>query len=203
MKSNIVCYFVPDPLSIKKQEKYAAMCRGSDVLELGAVNDRFATLCDAAGVKSVTSIDMYPLSKRVIKYDILKYFKDTKKKFDVVYARHLLEHFTPENVVSIIKGAYKVLRPKGRFIIVIPNMNNIAIATTEFWREFEHKRPYTSSGMAQNLTSCGFKVTAVEQDKDSWDMAWYKQAVRKLRSLIVGIPYESPDVYIIGEKEKD
>jgi SAM-dependent methyltransferase len=191
---------VPDPDSSRKQRKYAAMCKGRDVLELGGVLGRFIDLCGEAGVKSVTSIDRMPSDKRIIKADILKYLSSTKKKFDAVYARHMLEHFPPESVMAIVKNSFRVLRPAGIFIIVVPNMNNLAIATSEFWREFEHVRPYTAKGICQNLERAGFKIKKVSPDEDSWDSNPLKKLVRLLRSVIVGIPYEAPDVYIIAEK---
>jgi cyclopropane fatty-acyl-phospholipid synthase-like methyltransferase len=191
---------VPDPDSEKKQRKYAAMCRGRAVLELGGVKGSFIDLCVEAGAKSVTSIDRMPLDKRVQKADIIKFLKTTKKKFDAVYARHLLEHFSQENVVLMMKNAYRCLNRDGIFIIVGPNMNNIAMATNEFWREFEHVRPYTVVGLCQNLERAGFKIIAAKPDEDSWDSNPLKKIVRAIRSLIVGIPYEAPDMYIIAEK---
>jgi SAM-dependent methyltransferase len=191
---------VPDPDSGKKQRKYAAMCKGRDVLELGGVTGRFIGLCNEAGAKSVTSIDWDPQDKRVIKADILKYLKSTKKKFDAVYARHMLEHFPPESVVLIMKNVYKCLKPGGIFIIVVPNLNNLAVATNEFWREFEHVRPYSAKGISQNLERAGFKINRISPDEDSWDSNPFKKLVRAIRSLIVGIPYEAPDVYLVAEK---
>lgn len=192
---------VEDKNSVKKQKKYAALCSGRDVLELGGVAGVFVDMCLKAGAKSVVSIDRYPLGPKVIKYDILKYFKDTKKKFDIIYARHMIEHFAPMDVIYIMKQAYKCLRPGGRFVIVIPNLNNIAISTYEFWREFEHIRPYTMLGVTQNLEQAGFKIEKVSQDYDSWDNSWHKNLVRALRSVIVGIPYQTPDIYCVAVKK--
>ena len=191
----------PDKNSTKKQAKYAALCGEKDVLELGGVAGVFVDMCLEAGAKSVVSIDRYPLGPKVIKYDILKYLNDTKKKFDIVYARHMIEHFQPSDVIYMMKQTYKILRKGGMFVIVIPNLNNIAVATNEFWREFEHVRPYSSTGVRQNLEQAGFAVEKVSQDYDSWDNSWYKNMIRSIRSLIVGIPYETPDVYLIAVKK--
>lgn len=201
-KENTGLYIaIPDENSDKKQRKYAAMCRGSDVLELGGVRGRFIDLCEEAGAKSVVSIDIMPKDKRVIKADIIKYLASTKKKFDAIYARHLLEHFSPQTVISIMKNAYRCLRPGGIFIIVVPNLNNLAVAMNEFWREFEHVRPYSSVGLKQNLELAGFKTVQITPDEDSWDSNPLKKIVRAARSLIVGIPYEAPDVYLVAEKQ--
>jgi predicted TPR repeat methyltransferase len=179
---------------------YALLGKDKDVLDLGAVTGVFGDLCMQYGAKSVVSIDRLPKGPKVIKYDILKYFKDTKKQFDIVYARHLLEHFESMDVIDIMKGAQKRLRKDGMFVIVLPNLNNIAVATTEFWREFEHVRPYSMLGVQQNLERLGFEVVKVSQDYDSWDNSWYKNVVRSIRSVIVGIPYEAPDKYLIAVK---
>ena len=185
----------------KKLEKYVALCKGKDVLELGGVAGLFTDCCIEAGAKSIVSIDRYPLSPRVTKYDIMDYYRETKKKFDIVYARHMLEHFTPMDVIHIMKETYKVLRKDGMFVIVVPNLNNIQVATNEFWREFEHVRPYSVTGIRQNLEKLKFEVVKVSQDHESWDNAWYKNIVRAVRSAIVGIPYEAPDVYLIAVKK--
>lgn len=177
------------------------MCRDKDVLDLGGTSGLFVDACSEAGARSVTSIDRCPQSPKVIKYDVLKYFRDTKKKFDVVYARHMLEHFSAAGVVTMMKGAARCLRKGGIFVIVIPNMNNLAVAMGEFWREFEHVRPYTATGVRQNLELLGFVVRRISPDKDSWDNKWFKNIVRRLRSAVVGIPYEAPDIYIIAEKK--
>lgn len=192
---------IEDKNSIKKQLKYAALCSGKDVLELGGVAGVFVDMCLKAGARSVVSIDRYPLGPKVIKYDILKYYKDTKKKFDIVYARHMLEHFSTMDVLYIMKQTFKILRPGGKFVIVVPNMNNIAMATNEFWREFEHVRPYPMIGITQNLEQIGFEITKMSPDLDSWDNAWYKNVVRAIRSVIVGIPYQAPDIYVIATKK--
>ncbi|MEI7640815.1 MAG: class I SAM-dependent methyltransferase [bacterium] len=192
---------VEDKNSIKKQSKYALLCKGKAVLELGGVEGVFVEMCLKAGAKSVVSIDRYPLGPKVIKYDVLKYFKDTKKKFDIVYARHMIEHFSPIDVLYIMKQTYKCLNKDGMFVIVIPNLNNIAIATNEFWREFEHVRPYSILGVQQNLEQLGFEVVKVSPDYDSWDNSWYKNIVRAIRSLIVGLPYQAPDIYLIAVKK--
>ena len=201
--SEVNCYLVEDSLSEFKQIKYARQCLNKDVLELGAGKDTFRNMClEKYGAKSVVSIDRYPHaeSKNVIKADLIPYLKSTKKKFDVVYARHILEHFYEDDAVEIIKGAYRVLRSGGQFLIIVLNMKNIAVAMCDFWREFEHKRPYMIHGISINLRQHGFEVAEAGQAVDTWDMAWYKQVIRKMREIIVGIPYEAPDVYIRAVK---
>lgn len=192
---------IEDPASLKKQEKYAKMCAARDVLELGGVDGAFIDLAISAGAKSVVSIDREPTDKRVIKAEIVKFMRSTKMKFDAIYARHMLEHFKPSDVLLIMKNALRILRPGGIFIIVLPNMNNLYIAACEFWREFEHVRPYSDLGIRQNLENIGFEIIKREPDKDSWDSNPIKVFVRFIRSLIIGMPCEAPDVCVVAHKK--
>ena len=54
--------------------------------------------------------------------------------------------------------------------------------------------------MKQALEREGFIDVKIKQDEDSWDNSLPKRIIRKIRSIIVGIPYESPDVYITATK---
>ncbi|GEM_PF-1809316 len=192
---------VADKNAMKKQLKYAKLCEGKEVLEIAGGNGEFLELCIKMGAKKIISIDIAPGHPKVKKYDIIKYIKKTKNKFDVIYARHILEHFSPQNVEIIMKQAYKILRKNGLFIIIVPNLKNLNVTTNDFWLEFEHIRPYNDVGLKRNLEWAGFKIVKSGQDKDSWDSSWYKELIRKIRRLIVGFPYEAPDYFIIAKKE--
>jgi len=192
---------IEDPASLKKQEKYAKMCSGRDVLELGGVRGAFIDLAMSHGAKSVVSIDREPADRRVIKADIVKFIRTTKKRFDAIYARHMLEHFKPSDVLLIMKNAMRILRPDGIFIIVLPNLNNLYIAACEFWREFEHVRPYSDLGIRQNLENIGFEIIKREPDKDSWDSNPVKNFARFIRGIIIGMPCEAPDVCVVARKK--
>lgn len=194
---------VPDKDVTKKLLKYARICKSKDVLELGGGKGEFLELCEKIGAKKIVSIDLEPGHPKVKKYEIIKYLKKTKEKFDVIFARHILEHFTPQNVLLIMKHAFRILRKNGLFIIIVPNLKNLDVATNDFWREFEHIRPYNDVGLKRNLEWIGFKIIKSGQDKDSWDSSWYKEIIRKIRKLIVGFPYEAPDYFIVAEKNID
>lgn len=191
---------VADKNAMKKQLKYAKLCKGKEVLELAGGNGEFLELCIKMGAKKIISIDIAPGHPKVKKCDIIKYIRKTRSKFDIIFARHILEHFPPSKVEFIMKQVYRILRKNGLFIIVVPNLKNLDVATNDFWREFEHIRPYNDIGLKRNLEWTGFKIVKSGQDKDSWDSSWYKELIRKVRSLIVGFPYEAPDYFIIAEK---
>lgn len=192
----------PDKFSVKKQKKFSEMTKNKEVLELGGGAGEFVSLCKPVA-KSIISIDRNPKGEGVIKWDIIKFLKKNRKKFDVIYARHIIEHFEPEDVMLIFKNCYKSLNTQGILILIFPNLKNINVSTYDFWNDMTHKRPYTTSVLIEQIEKTGFTIINNGADNDSWDNSLLKNTVRWLRSLITGIPYEAPDCYIIAQKGND
>ena len=190
---------VIDKNSSKIQTKYSRMAFGKNVLELGGGNGEFVSLCEDK-VASILSIDSQPTSEKVRKSDIISFLKKNKKKFNFIYARHVVEHFHPKKLEEILKLVYKAMTAGGEFVMILPNMKNPNVATYYFWGDFEHARPYSDIGLIYKLEGIGFKIVKQGPDKDSWDNAWYKNIVRKIRSIITGLPSEAPDLCIISRK---
>lgn len=188
-----------DKFSAKKQKKFADMTKGKEVLELGGGRGEFVSLCKPIA-KSIISIDLEPKGEGIIKEDVLKFLKKNKKKFDIIYARHIIEHFMPEDVILIFEYCFKYLNTEGILILVFPNLRNINVSAYEFWNDLSHKRPYTSSALIEQLEKIGFKIVNKEADNDSWDNSLLKKVVRWVRSMITGIAFEAPDYYIIAKK---
>ncbi len=188
-----------DKYSIKKQKRFAEMTEGKEVLELGGGSGEFVSLCKNIA-KNIISIDRDPKSKDVTKGDILKFLKINKKKFDMIYARHIIEHFEPRKVIYIFKKSYIHLKANGLFVLIFPNLKNVNVATFNFWNDWDHKRPYTASVLKEQLEKIGFEIIKSEPDNNSWDNFILKTTIRKLRALITGLPYEPPDYFIIAKK---
>ncbi len=192
-------FMMPDKFSLKKQKKFAILTKDKEVLELGGSAGEFVSLCKPLA-KNIISIDIQPFSPDVKKADIISFLKKNKKKFGVIYARHIIEHFEHEDVLFIFQKSFKILHREGLLILVFPNTKNINVATYDFWVEFEHKRPYSDIGIIFQLEKIGFKIIKKGPDNDSWDNSLYKKILRKIRHLITGIDYEAPDYFIIAQK---
>ena len=78
--------------------------------------------------------------------------------FDVVLASNLLEHFSPDDVGSVVDHVGGVLRRGGRFIIVQPNFR---YAWRRYFDDYTHRSVFTDVSLPALLTAHGFRINSV------------------------------------------
>lgn len=191
--------------NMQKQVKYALMFKkNGSILELGSGTGDFLKICSTLGLKAA-GVDKYPRSDSdigIIKEDIFAYLaKQKTAKYDGVYARHILEHLNKSKLIKLLKNVNKVLKKGGIFIVILPNIKNIGVATKEFWKDKTHVRPYTSEELKDIIKLAGLKFVESDTDKDSWDNSFFKIIVRNIRSIISGLKNEPPDYFLIAQKK--
>jgi SAM-dependent methyltransferase len=71
------------------------------------------------------NMDFIPASPAVITYDLRKRLPFDSNTCDVVYAAHVLEHFSRAMAQTFIRECYRVLRPGGVLRIVVPDLEMI------------------------------------------------------------------------------
>ena len=114
--------------------------------------------------------------------------------FDVVYMIDVLEHISWRKTINVVDEVWRVLKPGGRFIIRVPNIERIAemvlrrdypkivhpdIGEFHEWQlisyylfggqenpEDFHKAGFTESAIRELLSMVGFEVTQVLKAKD-------------------------------------
>ena len=72
-----------------------------------------------------TNIDFRKTGEGVIAYNLLKGIPFPDNSFEVVYHSHVLEHFSKNDGVFLVKECYRVLKPNGIIRIVIPDLEQI------------------------------------------------------------------------------
>lgn len=73
---------------------------------------------------------------------------------DVVFASNFFEHMTSKDLLlETLREAHRVLRPRGRFLILQPN---IRYAYKEYWDFFDHHLPLSHNSMIEALALAGF-----------------------------------------------
>lgn len=104
---------------------------------------------------------------RIVKQDITQtpYMQLKTGSYDAILCSEVLEHlFQP---LDVMKEAYRLLKPKGYFIVTVPNFDSLEnllghhremlFDPAKFWT-IEHIRLYNHETMTKLLTHCGFKV---------------------------------------------
>ena len=75
---------------------------------------------------------------------------------DRIMASNVFEHLPDrEALFRCLDGAYRVLEPGGKILVMQPN---IAAVKERFYDFADHSLPLTDKGMAESLAACGFNV---------------------------------------------
>ncbi len=172
--------------------KYFQECR--KVLDLGCGRGVFLKLLAESGIEGV-GVDLcaeaVALCKRqglenVYQQDIFHYLKNLlskefthrKQDFDGIFCSHLIEHLDFASATELLHLCYRVLKPKGRIVVVTPNPESPKIMGLIFWLDPTHVRPYPEPLLENMLKKSGFKII----DKGSFDSPG-----QGMRSLFTGI----------------
>ena len=78
---------------------------------------------------------------------------------DLAFASNVLEHMRdPDALLAVLSAVRTVLKPRGRLLIMQPNVRHVGAA---FWDFFNHTLPLTEKGMEEALGVAGLTVREV------------------------------------------
>ena len=79
-----------------------------------------------------------------------------ERNFDVAFMSNYLEHLpSAEAVVAQMRQVHRVLKPKGRMIVLQPNIRYVGGA---YWDFLDHKVPLTERSLAEAAETAGFEI---------------------------------------------
>ncbi len=135
---------------------------GKHILEIGPGRGFFAEACRDAGADYVAAEANSGLvaSLRERGFEVIQQTippvpaKD--RKFDIVFASAVIEHFTPPDAVEVFTGAHNALAKGGRLVLVAPDYSQNGV---DFWRaHYTHVLPTTRNTLIQLAQDTGFAV---------------------------------------------
>lgn len=151
-----------------RQKMYEVLCSSffqrhisedACILEIGAGYCEFINNIQAS--KKV-AIDLNPDVKKFAGDDVeaittssvdMNQIKD--ESIDVVFANNFFEHLSREDIIKTITEVHRVLRKRGKFLILQPN---IRFCFKDYWMFFDHITPLDDRSLSEVLEINGFEV---------------------------------------------
>jgi SAM-dependent methyltransferase len=155
----------PSAELMRRYTPYAErFARGSTVLDIGFGRGEFLKLLAERGVLG-QGIDQDQamvqfgrdegLSVEVA--DAHEYLAHHEDHFDGIFAAHLIEHMSAEQMQELVHSAVSALRPGGRLLLVTPSPHNLNVQLYEFWTDLQHVRFYTPDILSWVLHDNGLR----------------------------------------------
>jgi SAM-dependent methyltransferase len=138
---------------------------GSKVLEIAAGYCEFINNIRAA---ERVAVDLNPSTRQHAAAGVMVYELAAERiadalphdHFDAVFMSNFLEHCrSREQVLEVLRAAWKVLKPGGRVLILGPNFR---YCYGEYFDYFDHHLPLTEKSIAEALGLTDFRVDVLE-----------------------------------------
>lgn len=160
--------FTPDEARAKVWAHLAAYLQrwvpsGGAVLDLGAGYGDFSRNIVAArrvafdANPGLPELVPAPIEAQVGDVTDLSRFDDAT--FDAAFASNLLEHLPWEALERAVAEVHRVVKPRGRLILVQPNFR---LKPKEYFDDYTHRTIFTDRSLVDFLNASGFRVEHVE-----------------------------------------
>jgi 2-polyprenyl-3-methyl-5-hydroxy-6-metoxy-1,4-benzoquinol methylase len=118
-----------------------------------------ATGMDISGEQVNMAADMGVAN--VVLGDALEHVKTANQAYDVVLGMDIIEHFTKDELLELLQGIQRALKPGGMVMFRTPNLD--APMSTVFANgDFTHENYLNASSAKQVMLACGFDVVDVK-----------------------------------------
>lgn len=122
--------------------------------------------------------------------------KQADQSLALISGFHLVEHLSNADLQTLIKEAYRVLKPGGLLILETPNTENITVATINFYFDPSHLRPIPAKLLQFLTLHTGFARSKIIGLQESPEL---RHGVRS-PSLFDVLNEASPDYAVIAQK---
>jgi SAM-dependent methyltransferase len=147
---------------------------GASILDLGCGHGALLHYCRLHGYTRAVGVDRSPqqVAKAhelgilgVQEGDVMATLKSLPDSCqDVVIAFDVIEHFSKEELLPLIDEVHRVLRPRGRWIIHVPNGESPFHGRIRYG-DFTHENIFTRTSLTQVLSASGFDEVRTYEDR--------------------------------------
>jgi SAM-dependent methyltransferase len=148
--------------------------RSARILDLGCGYGALLVALRNAGYANVAGVDISTEQVEAARFlgefdvtcgDLLTYLSaQSSESFDVIAALDVLEHFTREELLTLVDEVARVLRRGGRFIVHVPNGEAIAPGAIRYG-DLTHELAFTVASLRQLANAYGLNSVEFIEDR--------------------------------------
>jgi len=136
----------------------------NSVLEIGCGSGQFLSYLRHKKVTDFLGIDQDQALADFIPPEVKDHFKvqtveqllgeDDRRSFDRIVLLDVLEHFSPDDGVALLRSLFEILNPGGSILVRLPNIESPWGAKFQYG-DLTHKAAYTPTSLRQLATAAG------------------------------------------------
>jgi len=157
----------------KKFKDILPVDKKAKILDIGCGEGFFLYFAKMIGYNNITGVDISPeqvyIAKKylrnvqILQTDFIDYLSNTEDSFDFIVLDNVIEHFSKEEIVNILKLIFTKLNKDGRLVISVPNAGSPWGMPFTFF-DFTHETVFTPQSMVQLLSTIGYQVIKIKGD---------------------------------------
>ena len=150
---------------------YLPQDKSISILDAGCGYGGFVYWLNQVGYKNATGVDvseeLFSISQKlkitnIICGDVFEFLGNNKDRYDIIFARDILEHFTKEKIYELGTLFFNSLKKDGVLIIQVPNGQSPSVGRI-FHSDFTHETLFTYISVRQIFSTIGFSSYAFKE----------------------------------------
>jgi 2-polyprenyl-3-methyl-5-hydroxy-6-metoxy-1,4-benzoquinol methylase len=152
------------PVWKKYYTRFLPLDKSARIIEIGCGNGGFLYCLKKFGYENSYGIDISPEQIRIAKKlgmlnvecaDVIDFLQDKKGIYDVIVIRDVIEHFTKNEILEMLRLMFSSLKQGGIVIIQTPNGESPFGSRFRYW-DFTHEMSFTRMSLSHILRLTGF-----------------------------------------------
>lgn len=171
--ANIAGFRPPSQVDFENQSKYYMplveklfpIRKDIRILEIGCGYGGLIYTLKKLGFYDIDAIDIIPACCEFVKrnfginvkcIDMFDFFKENNKKYDLILAFDVVEHFNKDEIITLLLSIFNSLKGNGIFIMKVPNGGSLSGIYIRY-SGFTHELAFTPLSIEELFKCIGFK----------------------------------------------